>query len=586
MKVLRIDDVPLLYDQISSLGLQELVDGVVQAHGNWSGLSMGHLLSIWLCYLLSESDHRLSAVEEWASEHELFLCALSGQPELTCKDFTDDRLEIVLDHLSKASCWQQINQALTGKSLEVYDLDDCKTIRLDAAPMQGHQRVAASNLFEHGYSKHHNPNLGMLKVMLASVDNAVNSFGYPLAHLIVGGASADDPLYRPIIKECETIFASDRDPCRKLYVGDSKMSSMADRSYIYQSNNDYLVPLSKIQLATKERIAAIEARDSQDYQQVYQTNKAGELEVIAAGFEQHVRLTHQDEDGKVIDWQERRLYVLSTAYATSQHKALERKLTQASVELEDVLERKQGRKYPDTKEELQAQIEAILSKYHLKGLLEVDIQEQTDSKTIRAYGQRPARIKSWTTFQLVVRRNETAIEKRKKMQGWQVYATTVSVQKLAFEKVIWKYRHQNRIESRFHDLRNKVVPLVPIFLSKDNRIESLIHVLMIGLKVCCLMEFKVAQQLHEQQQELDHIFEGNPKRATSQPTAKRLLKQFKGISMVIIQLTEDGKTHIELTELTKTQLRIIELIGAKPNIYSKLIDKIKFLITDLKISEI
>ena len=586
MTVLRIDDIPLLYAQVKALGIQQIVDQAITPHGNWSGISIGHLTAIWLCYLLSEADHRLSSVEAWVKKNELLLIALSDQSGLTEKDFTDDRLEQTLDYLSKSSNWRTINDELNGKSLEVYDLDTYKTIRLDAAPMQGHQKVQVSQLFEYGYSKHHNSKLGMLKVMLACVDNSVNGFGYPLAHLTVGGATADDVLYRPIIDECEKTFAANHQPCRKLYVGDSKISSIANRYYIHQSNNDYLGPLSRRQLPEEERITEIETADEEHYHKVYKEDKLGRQQLVAQGFEQLVVVNYEDEQGKLHIWEERRIYVCSTAYANSQQRALDQKLAETPMMLQQLVISKQRKTRLKTTQEVQQKVDSLLLKQGLTGLLEVKIEEQQHTRKIRAYGEKPAREETWSTFSLVVERNESAILARKKLQGWQVYATTISSEQLDFEKVVWKYRYQNRVESRFNDLRNKVVPLVPIFLSKDNRIEALINLLMICLKVCCVMEFKVAKQLSDQKEELRGIYEGNPKRSTAKPTAKRLLRQFRDISMVIITLTEDTLPQVLLTNLTQVQLKIMNLLGFEQVIYTGLAEKLKLLFLKSKISEI
>lgn len=587
MTVLRIDDIPLLYAQIKALGIQGQIDDEIEAHGNRKGISLGHVLTIWMCYLLTEGDHRLSSVESWVKENRLLLIALSEQSNLTEKDFTDDRLEQALDYLSEASNWEAINIGLNRNSLAVYDIDADKTIRLDAAPMQGHQSVKVSKLFEYGYSKHHNPKLGMLKIMLACVDNAVNGFGYPLAHLTVGGATADDVLYRPIIEECEKTFAGKHEFHRKLYVGDSKISSLVNRCYIHQSGNDYLGPLSKKQLTEEERITAITAADEQTYYKVYTRDETGENKpLVAQGFEQEVPVSYEDDQGELHTWQERRIYVCSAAYAKSQQHILTQKLKETPKLLQDLVISKQGKPRLKTKEEVEQKVDTLLSEQGVKGLLEVRIEQEEHTKTIRAYGEKPTRQETWITFSLVIEQNEAAITARKQLQGWQVYATTVSSEQLDFEKIVWKYRQQNRVESRFNDLRNKVVPLVPIFLSKDNRIEALINLLMICLKVCCVIEFKVAKQLNEQEEELAGIYEGNPKRSTAKPTAKRLLRQFRGISLVIIALTQGTKPQILLTDLTKVQLKIIQLLGFEPTIYTGLTEKLNLLFFNPEISEI
>lgn len=585
LKVLRIDDIPLLYARISNLNIQGIVDDVIHPHGNWRGLSIGHTLSLWLCYLLSEGDHRLSTVEEWASVNESVLSILSGQ-SVCAKHFTDDRLEQVLDYLSDAGSYHRINNRLTHNSLEVYDMDTQKSIRLDAAPFQGHHDVKVSNLFTDGHTKHHNPNLGMLKVMLACVDNEINGFGYPLAHLTVPGNKADDLLYIPIIKRCEEALSGKDLNSRKLYVGDSKMGSQGNRYYIIMcTKNDYLMPLSKVQLSDKERLKAINASSSEAYKKAYKTDKQGNKELIAQGFEQTAQVSYTDEHGETHTWEERRIFVRSKAYTKSQQAALDNRVEQATDMLNTLLVRKKGKRIPKTKAELEQGIDKILKDKKVSGLLKVSIIEQKHSKSFRGYNGKPGRVEHSSTFELSVQADKALISERKKLLGWQVYATTVDEQKLDFENIVWKYRHQNRIESRFNDLRNKVAPLIPIFLQKDNRVEALINVLMICLKICALMEFEVAKSLKKNEEKLDKVYEGNPKRSTKTPTAKRLLRQFRGISIVIFRPKPNQAPDVHLTDLNQNQLKIIHLMGHKPSIYNDLPQKIKLFFSNTKIPE-
>ena len=59
----RVDDIPLLLNQMEQLGLSRLVDEHFEQHGNWQGISLGAVLVGWLSYLLSQGDHRLNQVE-------------------------------------------------------------------------------------------------------------------------------------------------------------------------------------------------------------------------------------------------------------------------------------------------------------------------------------------------------------------------------------------------------------------------------------------------------------------------------------------------------------------------------------------
>jgi len=573
--VINTDDIPILYAQIKELEIQQTIDSILVEHGNWVGVSVGHVCSIWLCYLLSEADHRLSSVESWVKTHYKLLVALSGLEDLRVKDFTDDKLEKVLDYLSDTDDWRAINSQLGQSSLEVYELGSYPIIRLDAAPQQGHHQIKSSGLFQYGYGKHHNGKLGMLKVMLASVDNEVNGFGYPLAHLTVSGEQADDGLYIPIIAECESVWAASNRINRKLYIGDGKMGSIGNRHYIWESKNDYLVPLSKKQLSEQERLTKI--TEQTKYKNVYKKDKSGKRQLVAQGFECTEKVSYEKADGEIDFWQERRVYVQSVSYANSEQKALDRKIEKTTEKIEYILVRKQGKQTPSTRKELQAAIDELLLEAGLVGLLEVRIKEQRHQKKIKPYAGRPGRTEKWSTFDLHISRKEEAISTKKELAGWQVYASTVSKRKLSFTKIVWKYREQNRVESRFNDLRNKVVPLLPIFLKKDNRVEALINLLMICLKVCSVIEFKIAKKLKEENEELDNIYEGNPKQSTATPTAKKVLRQFKGVSIALIHQLNVPTPIVMMTDLNQEILRIIRLLGFKSDIYTELPEKIELL---------
>ena len=87
----RIDDIPVLFFHQRVMGIPQIIDEQVEVHGNHKGLSLGWLVTGWLTYILSESDHRLSYVEPWAQERVQTLQALFPEP-MEAKDFSDDRL--------------------------------------------------------------------------------------------------------------------------------------------------------------------------------------------------------------------------------------------------------------------------------------------------------------------------------------------------------------------------------------------------------------------------------------------------------------------------------------------------------------
>jgi transposase len=59
----RVDDVPLLLRHMQRMGLPTLFDHYFPTHGNWQGLSLGWVSTIWLSSILSRGDHRMVRVE-------------------------------------------------------------------------------------------------------------------------------------------------------------------------------------------------------------------------------------------------------------------------------------------------------------------------------------------------------------------------------------------------------------------------------------------------------------------------------------------------------------------------------------------
>ena len=126
----RIDDVPLLIHQQLKMGIPDILDQLIQPHGNRQGLSVGRLATVWLSYILSQSDHRLSEVEPWVEQQFETLSALIPE-KLTVKDFTDDRLADVLRYLNSNEVWQEVEEQLGQRLMQVYDLKQ-EPVRLDS----------------------------------------------------------------------------------------------------------------------------------------------------------------------------------------------------------------------------------------------------------------------------------------------------------------------------------------------------------------------------------------------------------------------------------------------------------------------
>ena len=86
----KIGDLPLIAQIIKSSGLVSCIDKHYPTHGNWRSPSVGNLMLGWLMYIISENDHRVYKVEDWAKEHLVSLRWALDAPGLTSKSFQDD----------------------------------------------------------------------------------------------------------------------------------------------------------------------------------------------------------------------------------------------------------------------------------------------------------------------------------------------------------------------------------------------------------------------------------------------------------------------------------------------------------------
>ncbi|HSX82604.1 MAG TPA: hypothetical protein VLQ80_29090 [Candidatus Saccharimonadia bacterium] len=142
----RVDDIPLLLEQMQRMGLPTLFDAHFPIHGNWQGLSLGWASTIWLSAILSRGDHRLVHVEPWVAQRLWTLGATIG-PTVKRVDFTDDRLEIVLRRLRDDRRWAAFESALNQHTVRVYDLSTAQ-VHIDSTSASAYATGTAGGLFQ------------------------------------------------------------------------------------------------------------------------------------------------------------------------------------------------------------------------------------------------------------------------------------------------------------------------------------------------------------------------------------------------------------------------------------------------------
>src|SRR5437667_4782993 len=117
-------------------------------------------------------------------------------------------------------------------------------------------------------------------------------------------------------------------------------------------------------------------------------------------------------------------------------------------------------------------------------------------------------------------------------------------------------------------LKGHPLSLSPMYVERDDHATGLVRLLTIALRVLTLLEFVVRRRLAESGSVLTGLYAGNPKRATAQPTAERLLEAFDEITLTLV--TNPALCLRHLTPLSPVQLRILALLDLPPSLYTKL----------------
>jgi len=554
-----IDDIPVLLAQTKKINIPELLDRHFPTHGNWQGTSLGWTIIVWLAYILSECDHRLNQVEQWVENLLKTLAICTGQ-DIRAREFSDDRLGITLDELADTDKWQTFEADLNRNTIRVYDLNP-KLARLDSTTASGYWTVTEEGLFQLGHSKDHRPDLPQMKVMLSALD----PLGMPLVTQVVSGERADDGLYAPAIRQINTSLEKPG----LLYVGDCKMAALETRILVQHNGDYYLCPFSAVQMPDEDLEKYLQPvwDGTQTTTSIYRENAAGEVEHIADGYEQMVKLSGEIE-GSVISWNERHLIVHSLQHAQSAETSLQERLHKAEADVRRLNEHKQGKKLFSDSASLEAAAQKILKQYRVVGLLKLNILETRQERQVRAYGKRPARIKVEHTLKIEPEIDTEAVTKAVRWLGWRVYATNQPKDTLPLEQAILAYREEYLVERGFGRLKGKPLSLTPMYLQSDQRATGLIRLLSIALRILTLIEFRARKRLAQRREKLSGLYAGNPKRSTDRPTAEAMLHTFKNIYLSVVN--QDDQIIYHITPLSKVQEKILGLLDFPVEIYTQM----------------
>lgn len=552
----RIDDIPLLMGWLLEMQIDRIIDAAIGApHGNRQGLSYGQLAVVYVAYILSQCNHFLSPVRGWVAKHQHCLTQALGQP-IGETDFTDERLEDLLDAIGREGVGEVIEEQLGQHLIRAYALPTATT-RIDTTTVNVYHRPAPGSLLDFGVSKDHRPDLRQFKEVLSTLDPV----GIPLCSATVAGHCADDPLYLPLWQRMVAVIGR----ADFLVVGDCKLASLANRAQIQQGGGYYLAPLPM----TGDVPDDLRRWVLQPPVPPTDLYLPDEPERIGQGFEvvvAQIWTPPQTEEHSI--WHERMLVVRSDKLARRHQQGLASRLQRAQQALSKLKAGPQAELV-----QLTAQSQALLTRYDVGAYLVATwTAHTTQTKHYLQRGRHgpdsPYELLATTTWQLQVLCHNDAIDRFNQLAGWRLYATNAPAERLDLNAALACYREEWQPERGFHRLKGAALAIRPLLLRSDQRIAGLVRILVIALRALTLLEFVARRQLSQQSEPLQGLYAGNPKRAAPQPTAERLLRAFADITCYCT--TDDHGTAYQVTPLSSLQRRILALLGLPETIYTSL----------------
>jgi len=567
----NVDQLPVIYGMLQKMNIQATIDNTIQAHGNWQGLSIGWVITIWLLHILTQHNHQMDCVQPWVDKHLMVLRKLTRQ-KVTTLDFTDDRLALCLRYLQPADSWSQLESRLTEGIIQVYDLKKKLParwlMRLDATVGSVGHDATNHALFQVGKAKN-GLYATLFKMMVASLD----PLGLAVAVDVVPGNRADDPLYVPAYQRIkETIREQGL-----LVVGDSKMSALTTRAAIVKGHDHYLTPLAYLKdepALLPDLLADWSGREDEmdliflEADRTDDGQMPDESLAIARSFvvERPRSVSRAKEK---VTWTERLLVVRSFSYMDSMIAGLHQRLDKAEAALRALTPpRSRGKQQIKDEASLLSAIKQIEKQDHVGGLFTYAYQQEVTERSVRKYKERPAHIERQVRFQLSVSRQPAAIATAEFQMGWRIYATNAPEAELSLAQAVWAYRGQYLAENIFRRLQGKLLSITPVYVQRDDHAQGLFHLLTIAARVLALGDYAAKEALAQENEELTGIYPGNPQRGTATPTTERMLLAFDNIHLLIIRL--GPQVRYQLTPLSAVQERILALLGLPTTLYTDL----------------
>jgi transposase len=120
-------------------------------------------------------------------------------------------------------------------------------------------------------------------------------------------------------------------------------------------------------------------------------------------------------------------------------------------------------------------------------------------------------------------------------------------------------------------LKGKPIGIRPLYVRTDAQIRGLTHLLTVALRILTCIQMKAREELAKEDTALAGLYEGQPSRTTTCPTARRLLRAFVREEITLAYINVEGQEYINLSPLSDVLGTILTYLGLCASLYTRLI---------------
>jgi transposase len=486
----------LLKPFTNALQIREIIDRIVPMERDSGGLTHGQVIEQLVLNRLND-PRPLVRIPDWA-EH-------TGIPELfqiMPEELNDDRLGRALDAIFPYI--DDTEEAIVLQALSRFSKIDTSKVLWDLTSFYFEGDYDESQLIKYGYSRDQKPDKKQAVVEL----NVTAGDGIPICHRTLPGNASDQ---KEALKNLETLKKRLKNK-NFLIIGDRALFSKDNLAGLISREIDFVGPL-----ASKDKEFILGFPDEQFQALSYTTakDKGGYYGIDTT-------YTFEHNGGYYTC---RAVVVKSEELSTQQRKTLERNLGKVEADLQKINGNLNKLKYKNY-DYANDQIRKMLAKHGNYGKLfhvVLDARNE-DAMTL-----------TWEY-------ETELLDQERRLLGKYVLATSLKPETHDAEAVLEAYKSRHTVEDQIRTTKD-TLRIRPVFLQSDERIKSLVLVMIISLIVYALIEY-VARR------------EGLAK------TAKQVLFFFR--MPAIVALKVNGHLVQQIGNISPYMMDVLNALEVKP----------------------